>query len=195
MDNLNKSTMNKTKIIDDVAEIRFGYYAKPETSGEVVYKQLNQFNQQGLPTIFAKEFTKLNDKSKGHILRDGDVLFVGKGNRLFSWCYHDTGQPMVASSVFFVLTPDKSKVHPDYLAVILNAPQIKTNLRQIGAGTKIFSIRKSELAAVQIPLPPIRQQQRIATLAELHQREIELTQQMITQKQQLYTSIISKLIK
>jgi hypothetical protein len=35
----------------------------------------------------------------------------------------------------------------------------------------------------------------VAALAQLHQREVELAQQLITQKQNLYTAIISKLIK
>jgi hypothetical protein len=81
------------------------------------------------------------------------------------------------------------------LTAILNAPQSKAVFQKIGSGTNIFSIRKSELGAFQIPLVPIQQQKKIAALNELHQQEIELAHNLIAQKQYLYTAIISKLIK
>ncbi len=138
---------------------------------------------------------KLDDKTRNHILQAGDVLFVGKGNRLFAWCYKEASTPTVASSSFFVLRPHTSKVDPEYLTAILNAPQTKAVFQQIGGGTNIFSIRKSELGALQLPLPSMQKQKNIAALAQLHQKDMELTQQLLMQKQHLYTAIISKLIK
>lgn len=187
--------MIKTTTVASVSDIRFGLYAQPETSGSAAYLQVRQFSDDGRFSAEADEFINVDKKVESHLLKDGDVLFVGKGNRLFSWCYHQTDQPAVASSIFFVLRPDVSVVDPDYLAAILNAPQSKASFLQIGGGTNIFSIRKSELGAFQIPLPPLHQQKQVAALAQLHQKEIELAQQLITQKHNLYTAIISKLIK
>jgi restriction endonuclease S subunit len=193
--NLKVSTMQKTVNIDSVSEIRFGLYAQPERFGSTAYVQVRQFNDDGRLIAEPDEFINIDKKAESHLLMEGDVLFVGKGNRLFSWCYHQTEQPAVASSIFFVLKPDLNVVIPDYLAAILNAGPSKAAFRKIGAGTNIFSIRKSELAAFQIPLPSMQQQKRVAALDRLHQKEVELAQQLISQKQNLYTAIISKLIK
>ena len=95
---------------------------------------------------------------------------------------------------FLCSRPDKAIVCPEYLAAILNAPQSKAIFRQIGGGTSIFSIRTSELAAFEIPLPSMEQQKRIASLAGLHRQDIDLMHKLIAQKQDLYTAIISKLI-
>lgn len=141
------------------------------------------------------DYLKRDEKVEHHILQANDVLFVGKGNRLFAWCYKDLSMPAVASSSFFVIRPYIYMVYPEYLAAILNAPQTKAVFQQIGGGTNIFSIRKSELGALDIPLPSLPQQKKIAELAKLHQMDMELTQQLLIQKQQLYTAIISKLIK
>jgi restriction endonuclease S subunit len=187
--------MKLMKDIASICDIRFGFYAQPDPEGSTAYLQVRQFSDDGRLTAEADEFINLDKKAEPHLLKEGDVLFVGKGNRLFSWCYHQTDQPAIASSIFFVLRPDQKLVHPDYLAAILNAPPSKAIFQQIGGGTNIFSIRKSELGAFQIPLPPLQQQKRVAALAQLHQREVELAQQLITQKQNLYTAIISKLIK
>jgi restriction endonuclease S subunit len=187
--------MSNLTRISEISYIRFGLYAEPETTGNAAYLQVRQFNEDGRLINQADEYINIDKKTQEHVLRDGDVLFVGKGNRLFSWCYKQTDQPAVASSIFFVLRPDTNLVYPEYLAAILNAPQSKAVFQKIGSGTNILSIRKSELGAFQIPLLAMEQQKKIASLAELHQKEIELAQQLIAQKQALYTSIISKLIK
>jgi restriction endonuclease S subunit len=137
----------------------------------------------------------LDKKNEGHLLMDGDILFVGKGNRLFSWCYRQSQGPAIASSIFFVLRPNSELVNSDYLATILNAPPSKVAFQQIGAGTNILSIRKSELGAFQVPLPSMQQQELVADLARLHHQELELAQKLIIKKQNLYTAIISNLIK
>lgn len=192
---LKSSTMIKMGSVASISDIRFGLYTQPEPTGTVAYLQVRQFNDDGRLIFEPDEYINLDNKTETHILKEGDVLFVGKGNRLFSWCYHQKDQPAVASSIFFVLRPDTHIVYPDYLAAFLNAPQSKAVFQQIGAGTNIFSIRKSELGAFQIPLPSMQQQMRIAALAQLHQQEIDLARQIIIQKKNLYTAIISNLIK
>lgn len=192
---LKYSTILKMVHLSSISDIRFGLYAQPESSGSVAYLQVRQFTDDGRFSVKTDEYINLDDRSESHLLKEGDVLFVGKGNRLFAWCYHHTDQPAVASSIFFVLRPDVKLINPDYLAAILNAPPIKATFQQIGSGTNIFSIRKSELAAFEIPLPSLQQQKRIADMTKLHQDEIELAQQLITQKQNLYTAILSKLVK
>jgi restriction endonuclease S subunit len=182
-------------LISDICEIRFGFYSQPVVGGTVPYVQVRQFDEQGVLMSEANDFVVLDQKSEPHLLKDGDVLFVGKGNRLFAWCYRDTAGPYIASSIFFVLRLKKKIIYPEYLAAILNAPQTKAALLQIGSGTNIFSIRKSELGAFEIPLPPLQQQKRIAALTQLHQKEIELTEQLLEQKKILYAGVISNLVK
>ena len=192
---LKHSTMINTTSISAISDIRFGLYAQPNPTGSTAYLQVRQFSEEGRLTTQPDEYINLDKKIEPHLLKDGDVLFAGKGNRLFSWCYRLTDHPAVASSIFFVLRPKQVLVYPEYLAAILNAPQSKASFQQLGSGTNIFSIRKSELGAFEIPLPPMQLQKRIAAVALLHQQEIELSQKIIAQKQALYTAIISKLIK
>ena len=183
--------------ISSISQIRFGHHCPLDLPGKVAYLQVKNFSEGGRLTPENIEYVPLNNSTEAQLLRDGDVLFVGKGNRLFAWCYH---QPInqsyaIASSIFFVLKPDSNKILPDYLSAILNAPQVRAAFQQLGSGTNILSIRKSELGAFEIPLPPLEDQQKIAALTELHQKEIDITKNLLSEKQQLYASIISKLIK
>jgi restriction endonuclease S subunit len=183
------------KQLVEISHIRFGLYAQPKPVGNVAYLQARQFNEEGRRVIKTDEYIDIVDVNSSHILLDGDVLFVGKGNRLFSWCYREMEQLAVASSIFFVLRPDASVIYPEYLSTILNAPQSKSVFLQLGSGTNILSIRKSELGAFEIPLPAMSEQKKIAALAKLHQEEITLLQMLIEQKQSLFTALISNLIK
>lgn len=189
------STTVKKLQVSDLAEIRFGIHAASVQEGDAEYLQVRQFNEHGVKTSNSFDFVNIDKKNEGHLLKDGDVLFVGKGNRIFSWCYRKQDRPTFASSIFFVLRLDANLVLPEYLTAILNAPQSKAAFQQIGAGTNILSIRKSELGAFQIPIPSMQRQKLIANVAQLHGREVELAQQIIAQKQNLYTAIISNLIK
>ncbi|MDN3657826.1 restriction endonuclease subunit S [Ferruginibacter paludis] len=181
--------------IENISDIKIGFPGQAEVQGNIPFLQLRQFNDDGMLLTNDADYIKLTEKIGPHVLQNGDVLFVGKGHRLFAWCYIDKNIPTVASSSFFVIRPNTKKIHPEYLAAILNAPQTKTALMQLGGGTNIFSIRKSELAAFQIPVLPMDQQIRVASLASFHQKEIQLAKELISQKQSLYSAIISKLIK
>jgi restriction endonuclease S subunit len=179
----------------DITDLKVGFPGQPEKEGQLLFFQVRQFNEDGQLIYNGIDAIVLDEKTKPHILRGGDVLFVGKGNRLFAWCYQPTDTPAIASSSFFVLRPKSTKIDSGYLAAILNAPQTKAVFQQIGGGTNIFSIRKSELGALQIPLPHLDKQKKIAAIAQLHQKEMELAKSLMSKKQELYTSIISKLIK
>lgn len=193
---LQSSTINKMyKLFKDIAQIKTGFPGQPDSGGTIPFIQLRQFNEDGILTVLESECIKLDEKSQPHLLRNGDVLLVAKGNRLFANVFENEQTPTVASSSFFVITPNTKIVYPDYLAAILNAPQTKNALMQLGAGTNIFSLRKSELEAFEIPIPPLIKQKQIAKVAALHQQEIKLANQIITQKKELYKAIISKIIK
>jgi restriction endonuclease S subunit len=189
------STMIKKEKVASITDIRIGLITQPSQTGTAAYLQVRQFNEEGRLVFEPEEFVIIDNKTNKHILEEGDVLFTGKGNRLFAWCYHQLNYPAVASSVFFVLRPNPSVIYPPYLAAFLNAPQSKASFQQIGSGTSIPSIRKSELGAYQIPIPSLDQQKKIASLAQLHQQEVELAQQIIVQKKNLYATVISKLIQ
>ncbi len=181
--------------LDDLCDIRFGYHATPSSTGVIPYLQIRHFNEEGHLADRALEMIDLDEKSRPHLLQEGDVLFVGKGNRLFSWEYNSTIGPLVASSTFFVLRADKTKILPSFLATLLNSPPFKAHLQQLGAGTNIFSIRKSELGAIELPIPPMDRQEKISTLAKAYQEEIRLAQQILDQKQLLFKGILTSLLK
>lgn len=181
--------------INEIAHIRFGLPKTSSKSGDVAYLQARHFDDQGRLHSEIDEFVEFDPKMKSHLLQEGDVLFTGKGNRLFACTYRDTKTPAIASSMFFVIRPNTNIINPEYLAVILNMPQSKNAFLKLGNGTNIFSIRIAELGAFRIPVPNLEEQKIIASLVDLHNQESEMHRKLAEQKQILMDTILTKIIE
>lgn len=192
--NLKQNTKLK-KQLKDISNLQFGFYDKPKEEGEVMYLQAKNFNDFGQFDGNVDGLIEITEKSKSHLLEEGDVLFVGKGMRNFAWKYSiDTGKA-IASSIFFVIKPKPDLVDSDYLVTIFNSTKYQSFFQSLGAGSSIPSIRKNELEAVEIPLPPLEIQKKIAKLSDLHRAELALTGRLIDEKNKLFQAVINDILK
>lgn len=181
--------------LKDIANIQFGYYGQPSKDGTIPYLQAKHFNEFGQYIGENDIFLEEDPKSITNLLQDGDVLFVAKGFRFFATLYKVDFGKAIASSIFFVLRPDQTRIIPAYLVSVLNLPKNLLHFQQSGAGSTIPSIRKNELADFTFKLLPFEQQQKVVALQELYLKDIELTSNIIAEKQKLFQITISKIIK
>ena len=186
------STTIKKAQIGEIALARMGINALPSEQGTIPFIQVRQFDAVGNYHPEETEFVVSDNVVESNLLKNNDVLFVGKGNRLFAWCFSQKGS-FVASTSFFVLKPDPDKILPGYLSAYLNSLVAKSALAKMGGGTNILSIRKSELEAFPIPVPDLQIQAKIADYADLHSQEINLLRKLIAEKKSLYDGVISGL--
>ncbi|KGO80777.1 hypothetical protein Q763_09580 [Flavobacterium beibuense F44-8] len=180
--------------LGDIAQLQFGLYVKPKSIGDAVYLQAKHFDDWGNQTDEVDAFVQIDQKKKAHLLEDGDILLVGKGMRNFAWTYNKEFGPAIASSIFFVIKPDPLKVIPEFLTTLFNMPQTQAYFQTLGAGSSIPSIRKSELEAFAVKLPPLELQQKAIAIKSLHYRDMEISKQIILEKQKVYQGIIGKII-
>ena len=180
--------------LKDIADIQFGYYAQSTGEGTIPYWQAKQFNEFGQLINEPDTFLENDAKIKDNLLEDGDILFVSKGFRFFATEYKKEFGKAVASSIFFIIKPDRTKLLPSYLVTVLNLPRNIAHFQQSGAGSSIPSIRKGELADFTFNLISLDEQHKIASLRELYLKDIELTQNLIKQKQTLFNAVLSKKI-
>jgi restriction endonuclease S subunit len=181
--------------IKEIANIQFGYYGQPSKDGTIPYLQAKHFNEFGQYIGENDTFLEEDPKSVANILQDGDVLFVAKGFRFFATLYKKDFGNAIASSIFFVLRPDKTRIIPAYLVSVLNLPKNLLHFQLSGAGSTIPSIRKNELADFTFNLSSLEQQQKVVALQELYFKDIQITDALIREKQKLFQTTISKIIK
>lgn len=181
--------------LKEIAHIQFGNYAQPSKYGTISYLQAKHFNDFGKYIGENDTFIEEDRKSAENLLEDGDILFAAKGFRFFATLYHNQLGKAVASSIFFVIKPNIQIIDPGYLVTVLNLPKNLLHFQQSGAGSSIPSIRKSELMDFTLTLIPMEQQRKIAALQDLYLKDIELTNELIKQKNMLHQTLISKIIK
>jgi len=181
--------------IKDIANIQFGYYGQPSKDGTIPYLQAKHFNEFGQYIGENDTFLEEDPKAIANLLQDGDILFVAKGFRFFATLYKEDFGNAIASSIFFVLRADKTRIIPAYLVSVLNLPKNLLHFQQSGAGSTIPSIRKNELADFTFNLIALEQQQKVVALQELYFKDIQITDALIKEKQKLFQTTISSIIK
>ena len=180
--------------LKEIANIQFGYYGQPSKYGTIPYLQAKHFNEFGQYVGEKDTFLEEDPKSMVNLLQNEDILFVAKGFRFFATLYKEEFGNAIASSIFFILRVDKSKINPAYLVSVLNLPKNLLHFQQSGAGSTIPSIRKNELADFAFNLISLQEQAKVVALQELYLKDMELTNNIIKEKQKLFQTTISKII-
>jgi len=180
--------------LSDIAQLQFGLYTRPSDEGNAVYLQAKHFDDWGNQTEQIDTFIQIDQKNESHLLDDGDIILVGKGMRNFAWTYDKAFGPAIASSIFFVIKADRSRVIPEFLTTLFNMPQTQTYFQTLGAGSSIPSIRKSELEAFMVKLPSLELQKKAIAIKQLHYKDMFLSERIIEEKRKIYQTAIRKIM-
>lgn len=181
--------------IKDVATFSFGFHTSDIEKQGVMYLQARNFNEDGQFLNNVDNFISKDKTKEDHILKEGDILFVGKGMRFFAHCYKDEMGDAVASSIFYVIKVKQELVLPDYLTCVLNHSKSHNYFNSIGAGSSIPSIRKNELADYEINLPTLEMQSKVVEIYNLHQHQMKLLDQLKEKKQIRFNQLINEITK
>lgn len=184
-----------TKKLKDVADIYFGPQEKGSAKGTIKYLLASHFDKYFQPTKFQESFVNESEQLERYILQPNDVIVAGKGHRLFAWAYNPDFGQAIPSSLFYIVKIKKPDILlGEYLAGFLNSEKMNHKLTTLGAGTSIPSVQKSELAGLNIPIPPIANQKRIIELSKLMDEDVELATELLEKKKKMKRSVLDKVI-
>jgi len=188
--------------IGDVAEVLPGFAVK----GRVEHQldgccQLIQGRHltPGEPYRYRPQDRLLIDPRRAierYLVEPGDVLLASRGTANYAVQIADVPPRTIAPATFYILRHRKDLLCsclPAYLAWALEQPRTQTQIGQIRTSTATPIVQRDDLNAVRIPLPPLAQQQRIAALAELMQRERALLRRLETATHRKHQAIGSAL--
>ncbi|WP_314243084.1 restriction endonuclease subunit S [Empedobacter tilapiae] len=187
---------NKTRVkIKEIADFNFGYHISEIQNQGILYLQAKNFDENGLYLDNVENFIDKDTIKEEHLLRDGDVLLVGKGMRFFAYKYEQSIGKAIASSIFYLIRVDQNRILPDYLVCILNHSKSHKYFNSIGAGSSIPSIRKNELADYEIVLPPIEMQSKIVNIYNLYKYDIQLIEKIKQNNLIRFNQMINEITK
>jgi restriction endonuclease S subunit len=124
-------------------------------------------------------------------LRPGDVLFPNRGARTTSLAYRLDLPRTLAGAQFFVLRPNAGRVIPEYLAWFLRTEVAARYFEGRRKGTYVQIIQRSDLAEMEMPVPPLNVQRKIVEAASLALRERILSERLTYLKWKLAKNLLS----
>lgn len=166
------------KKISQVAEIKSGYLfkegIKPDKEGNVSVVQLKDVNDRGVLNLHELQRISLDKTTSENFLAVGDVLLKAKTNHPVSALVKEQLPSTIATAHYFIISVKKADVLPGYLAWYLNQHPAQIYFDRNAGGTRIQVINKQLLGELDVVVPDLKTQEKIAKIYELHQREQDL---------------------
>ncbi|MBF0426290.1 MAG: restriction endonuclease subunit S [Magnetococcales bacterium] len=163
--------MKMVSLSDVITSAQPGFASGENTSDGVAQIRMNNIGIDGSLNWNQVRRVPATDRQLQRLaLREGDVLFnltnspdlVGK-----SAIFQPIGEPVVFSNHFLRLRTDNKRLDPRYLARWLTSQwQHRVFHGLCTRWVNQASVRKDDLLALQIPLPPLPEQKRIAAILD-----------------------------
>ncbi len=164
-------------------DIRTGYLSRTKVEeapdGRFCLIQLSDFDDTRT-TMNPGTLTRFEpgDLRKDQTIQPGEVLFLAKGVHNFAYHPGPLPAPTLAAGCFYVLTPSP-EITPQFLNWFLNHPHTRRAFDRVaGVGARMPVVKKSDLADIDVPLPPLADQEKIVELHSLMTREAQLLEQL-----------------
>lgn len=106
---------------------------------------------------------KLDEAHLGHCLRPGEVVIPSRGDYYKAWLFEGASEPIFPLGQLNVITPN-SHLDAQYLVWYLNSKKAQAQISFLLTGTSIKALTKSALLRLDIVLPAIGEQKKIAEI-------------------------------
>lgn len=185
--------------LNEIAEIRAGHPFRgsvPEdVNGRVSVVQIKDVDLAG--NIYWEGLTKtrLEGRKEPDWIKNGDILFVARGTKIVAAYVDDVPGFCVCSQYFYLIRITSEEILPEFVAWQINQQPAQTYLTKSAEGSAQVSIRRSMLENLNIVIPPLERQQTIVALARSAQRERELLETLILNREQEFRIVAKNLLE
>lgn len=181
------------RLIDISTEVRVGFTFREkllnDPLGDVAVVQLRDADYSKLYINDIGVKIKDNGLKSIYFLQKGDIIFAAKGSNNKASVFN-ADIKTVASSVFFIIRLNTEYALAAYVAWYINSKLGQADINSIKDNSTTINIKKKDLENLPISLPSLDKQKRIAALAELSLREMEIMDEVKIKRRLLNEQII-----
>jgi len=179
--------------LGNISEIQVGYQSREgiraHSNGSHFLLQARDFNNlHQVDWSNLTRFTPSGSTTKSEI-RQGDVLFLARGQDNFAWPVTHVTTHILAANSFYILRPDQATILPDYLAWWLNQKPAQEYIQLNRSGSSLPFLSVSALSRIEVPLPSIDLQRKIGELELLQKKETDLLSKYLSKKSALIKTV------
>jgi type I restriction enzyme S subunit len=113
---------------------------------------------------FCKEKPEQIEK---YLVRNGDIFISRAGSVGVSALVLDIKEPSVFASYLIRVRPT-AKINSKFLSLFLNSPKYWSQIGKLSSGIALANINSPKIQSIKLPLPPMREQERIVEILEDH---------------------------
>ena len=175
--------------------IKYGPHLTTARNGQVRYLKAQHFDLHNQLTEVDDSYADPTAELDPLLLKEGQLILAGKGNRHFAWAYRLEAGPCIASSLFYVMKVRTKMIDPRFLALLLNASTCGRALSAIAKGATVPVIPKRELMNLSFPVPTKEQQQQAIRLHELQARRRQLNRELSALTDTLDQAYLERLLQ
>jgi hypothetical protein len=179
--------------LSDISEIQVGYQSREgiraRPDGSHFLLQARDFdNLKKVDWSNLTRFTPAGSTTRSE-LRQGDVLFLAKGQNNFAYSVARSVNHVLAANSFYILRTDQATILPDYLAWWLNQAPAQEYIKLVRSGSSLPFLSVSTLSCLEVPIPSIEVQRKIGKLELLREKEADLLGLYLSKKSTLIQAV------
>ena len=190
---------NTTTKLGKLADIRSGHpfrsKLKPTPANWDYYVlQLKDVQQNSHIDLSQAIQVNMSKEMTPRPLQHGDLLLRARGGYYYSGLFDIDTPNVIAAGQFFVLSPNTHSIDPAYLYWYLNQPATLQYLAKHDSGSNIPMINKQTISDLPIRLPSLKTQRKIANIHQAWLKEKKLTEQLLTNREQMMLGLCQQFI-
>ena len=164
-----------------------------EKEGNVAVIQMRDLTDHRLDNPHNLAAVAMNSVDEHHFVRRKDLVFRSRGKTTTTAIIDfKIGRTIIAAPLLRIRVTNKN-VLPEYLCWFINQPSSQAFLHSRVTGTAMAMIGKSVLNALNVSIPNLAHQKKIAALAALSDREQELMAGMAKRRKRLIQGMLIQL--
>lgn len=177
-----------------------GLFKKPSLvgSGCRLVNVVDLYQPFGIDLRLVERFNASEDERKRFAVKPGDLFFT-RSSLVLSGIAHcnlvrTVSEPTVFESHVMKLTPDQSKVVPEYLALWCRSAFARRFLMNRARQVTMATISQPDILPMPVVLPPKEEQYRIVHLLDSTDRAINSARAMLGKEKWLRTGLLQDLL-
>jgi type I restriction enzyme S subunit len=163
----------------------------PEIRGELIKNNGELLNDLSAYRHISEETSSMFPRT---ILHEGDFVLSGRGTMgkigYIPSCLENAN--MTAN--LMRISPNRHKVYPLWMKQLFLSEFFQNRLEEASSATTIKTIKAPELKAIEIALPPLLEQKKIAEILTTMDEAIEKTDEVIEKTKEVKKGLIQKLL-
>jgi Type I restriction modification DNA specificity domain len=181
--------------LSNLSEVYSGLPHHDSQKGEVRFFRLSDLTDvvRGKPPTFA--LGGASEVARATPIQSGDVILAARGVTTDLCTADERIVGAFISLDLYLVRPNTNLIDPLYLKTLLQLPDCQSALAAHKQGTALTRIPKEALEKLEIPLPALETQRKIAELAELVTSERRLLDSLTHSKTIYHREILARAVK